>query len=105
MRKKGAKMYQELSLTGFKFFNQLTDNYTDMVRCAMGLDRSEQDKLVTKQTSDAVDVAAVSELSDKFAELDELRRQVQMLNQKIERLEKNKKANQWNKSGKGHWRL
>jgi len=99
-------MYQELPFTtGFKLFNQLTDSYADMVRCAMGLGRSEQDKLIAKQTADEVDVATLSELSDKLTELDELRRQVQMLNQKIERLEKSKKANQWNKSGKGHWRL
>ncbi len=98
-------MYQELPLTGFKLFNQLTDSYTDMVRCAMGLDRSAQDQVRAEQTTNDIEVANLSALSDKLAELDELRQQVQVLNQKIERLEKNKKANQWNKSGKGHWRL
>ena len=90
-------MYHELPLTGFKLFNQFTENYVDFVRCLMNTD----DKLgaMTEEIT-----TGTKRASDSLAELTELRQQVQLLTQKIERLEKGKKTAHWNRSGKGHWR-
>ncbi len=90
-------MYRELPLTSFKLFNQFTENYVDFVRCLMntGNTLGATTEEITKGTH---------QTSDSLAELTELRQQVQLLTQKIERLEKNKKTAHWNRSGKGHWR-
>lgn len=92
-------------LVGVKFFEQLSQSYTNLMFQMMDWNLKQfkavigQMDTVTKQPSPQPLAPAQSD------ELKELKKQVEILTERINSLEKSKKSSAWNKSGEGHWAM
>lgn len=88
-------------LVGLKFFEQFTQSYANLMFQAMDWNL-KQFKVVTGQTDKVTAQPAKPAQSD---ELKELKKQVELLTERINSLEKSKKSSAWNKSAEGHWAM
>lgn len=101
--------------TSFKVVEQLSRNYTNCMYSVIERNM-KQSELVQKQLSESVKmivpwakgVQAETEADEpcrKQEEIEELRAQLELLTQKIARLENSSKSSSWNRSGKGHFKI
>ena len=99
--------------TGLKVIEQLSKNYTDFMCCIIeqNMKRSE---IVQEQLNESVKmivpwVSGVQAEADpecqQLEEIEDLREQIEVLTQKIARLENSSRSSTWNKSGKGHFKI
>ncbi len=101
--------------TSFKVVEQLSRNYTNFM-FSMIARNMKQSEVVQERLSESARMmipwaARVQTQTEddlpcqKQEEIEELREQVELLTQKIARLENNSRSNSWNRSGKGHFKL
>ena len=101
--------------TSFKVIEQLSRNYTNFMYSVIERNM-KQSEVVQEQLSKSVKMIVpwapgVQANTDTDApcqqanEIEELREQVELLTQKIARLENNSKSSSWNRSGKGHFKI
>lgn len=92
-------------LVGFKFFEQLSQSYVNLMFQTMDWNL-KQFKAVTGQIDKVAKPALLQPAAPAQAdELTELKKQVALLTERINSLEKAKKSSAWNKSGEGHWAM
>lgn len=90
---------------GLKFLEQLTQSYANLAFQTLEWNVKQFRVLVGQvgQESDVILTQAPTPVQPD--EVKELRKQVELLTERISNLEKSKKSSAWNKSGEGHWAL
>lgn len=92
-------------LVGLKFFEQFTQNYANLMFQTMDWNLRQFKAVagqIDKVTKPALLQPSAPAQSD---ELRELKKQIELLTERINSLEKSKKSSAWNKSGEGHWAM
>ena len=99
--------------TGFKVIEQLSRNYTNFMFSIIeqNVKQSETIKVQLNESVKTIIPWAAGVQADEDSspeqpnEIEELRQQIEILTQKIARLENSSRSNTWNKSGKGHFKI
>jgi len=99
--------------TSFNVVEQLSRTYTNFMYSIIERNM-KQSEVVQEQLNESVKIMApwapgvqteAASSCQQLGEIEALREQVELLTQKIARLENNSKSSSWNRSGKGHFKL
>lgn len=91
-------------LVGFKLFEQVTQSYANLMFQSLEWNVKQFKAVVGQVDKESRAVLPLSAPA-QTDEVKELRKQVELLTERINSLERAKKSSAWNKSGEGHWAM
>lgn len=87
---------------GLKFFEQFTQSYTNLMFQSLEWNVKQFKAVIGQVDKEAKVMPPAPAQPD---EVKELRKQVELLTERINSLERARKSSAWNKSGEGHWAM
>ncbi|NJN95790.1 MAG: hypothetical protein HC875_17645 [Anaerolineales bacterium] len=91
-------------LVSFKFFEQFTQSYANLMFQSLEWNVKQFKAVVGQVDKESRAVLPLS-APVQTDEVKELRKQVELLTERINSLERTKKSSAWNKSGEGYWAM
>lgn len=92
-------------LVGLKFFEQFTQSYANLMFQSLEWNVKQFKTVVGQVDREAKSTPPQLPTSAQPDEVTELKKQVALLTERINGLEKAKKSSAWNKSGEGYWAM
>lgn len=92
-------------LVGFKLFEQVTQSYANLMFQSLEWNVKQFKAVVGQVDREAKSTPPQLSTPAEPDEVTELKKQVALLTERINGLERAKKSSGWNKSGEGHWAM